>query len=151
MNKRICSLIVTMMLMFILSTSVFAVEATPSSDDTVSTYASNYFSGSTGTMNSLSGKESTVFDISSGSIVDNAKVSSVTLNVNVSSGSEAFYLNVKHPDGSVVQHNITGTGSKSVTLTQFNDKNPKGTWKVSITSTGTVSTATARMTVNYTY
>ena len=71
--------------------------------------------------------------------------------MNVSNGSLPFYLNVKNPDGIVVQHYITGTGSKSVTLTEFNDTNPQGTWKVSITSTGLVSTATASMKVNYTY
>lgn len=152
MNKQMFSLVVALMLIFTLPTYIFAEEeAALTSDDTFTTYASNYFSGNTGTMNSLSGKESKIFNISSGSTPTLSKVSSITLNVNVSNRSLPFYLNVKNPDGIVVQHYITGTGSKSVTLTEFNDTNPQGTWKVSITSTGLVSTATASMKVNYTY
>ncbi|WP_152657913.1 hypothetical protein [Oceanobacillus sp. CFH 90083] len=153
MYKRIYSFIVAIVMMFTLSVSVSvsAEDTTFMSDDTISIFATNYFSGSTGTMNSLYGNESTLFNISSGTTPSLAKVSGVTLNVNVSSGSAPFYLNVKHPDGSVVQHYITGTGNKSVTFDQFNHTDPYGTWKVSITTTGIVSTATARMTVNYTY
>ncbi|WP_052344384.1 hypothetical protein [Bacillus ndiopicus] len=151
MNKRICSFIVMMIMMFTMSMSVFAEETTLTPDEAISTFAINYFSGSTGTMNSLYQNESSIFNISSGTLPPFAKVSSVTLNVNVSSGSAPFYLNVKNPNGDVVQHYITGTGSKSVTLNQFNNTDPQGTWKVSITTTGTVSTVTARMTVNYTY
>lgn len=61
--------------------------------------ASNYFTGSTGTMNSLFGNPSASRNISSGSIPGNASVSSVKVNVNVSSGSDSFYLYVKHPSG----------------------------------------------------
>lgn len=151
MNKRFFSFIVVMTMMFTMSMSAFAEESPLTQDEEISTFATDSFSGNTGTMNSLYQNESTIFNISSGTLPPLAKVSSVTLNVNVSSGSAPFYLNVKHPSGDVVQHYITGTGSKSVTLDQFNDRDPRGTWKVSITTTGTVSTATARMTVNYTY
>lgn len=151
MNKRICSLVVAIVMMLTMSVSVFAEETTLVPDEAVSMLSTNYFTGSTGTMNSLYQNESTIFNISSGTIPSLSKVSSVTLNVNVSSGSGSFYLNVKHPNDDVVQHYITGTGSKSVTLNQFNNTDPQGTWKVSITTTGIVSTATARMTVNYTY
>lgn len=151
MKKKMYSLIAVMIMMIAMSMSVAAEETTPAQGETVSIIAANYFSGITGTMNSLYQNESTIFNISSGTIPAFAKVSSVTLNVNVSSGSAPFYLNVKHPTGNVVQHYITGAGSKSVALNYFNNTNPQGTWQVSITTTGTVSTATARMTVNYTY
>ncbi|MFJ7732812.1 hypothetical protein ACIQXF_13050 [Lysinibacillus sp. NPDC097231] len=157
MRKHILFLLTASTMLLTVPTPSFAAESAPqiseieAIDSSLVPYASNYFSGSTGTMNSLNGQESTAFNISSGSVPSNAKVSSVTLNVTVSSGSAPFYLQVKHPNGDIAQEYITGSGSKSVTLPQFNDTDPTGTWKVSIISTGVVSTATARMTVNYTY
>jgi len=42
-------------------------------------------------------------------------------------------------------------GSTSLSFTEFNGLDPYGTWQVYIVTTRTVSTATARMTVDYTY
>jgi len=110
--------------------------------------ASNYFTGSTGTMNSLFGNPSASRNISSGSVPSNASVSSVKVNVNVSPGSDSFYLYVKHPSGYSATRLV---GSTSLSFTEFNGLDPYGTWQVYIVTTGTVSTATARMTVDYTY
>ena len=110
--------------------------------------ASNYFTGSTGTMNSLFGNPSASWNISSGSVPGNASVSSVKVNVNVSPGSDSFYLYVKHPSGYSATRLV---GSTSLSFTEVNGLDPYGTWQVYIVTTGTVSTATARMTVDYTY
>ena len=68
----------------------------------ISAYSSNYFSGITGKMNSLNGKQSRVFNISSGSIDTTAKVTNVTVNVTVSSGSSPFYLLIEK--GATLSH-----------------------------------------------
>lgn len=113
----------------------------------ISAYSSNYFSGITGKMNSLNGKQSRVFNISSGSIDTTAKVTNVTVNVTVSSGSSPFYLLIENPSGQVVEKYVSKSGSISVS--DFKNTSAKGTWKLSIVSNGLVSTATARMIVNY--
>jgi hypothetical protein len=111
--------------------------------------ATNYFSGSTGTMNSLNGNQSAAWPISSGSVSGtNPVVTSVKLNITVSSGSSAFYIYVVSPQGTTASVLV---GNKTPTLNNFNGENPSGTWQVYIITTGTVSTATARMTVNYSY
>ena len=79
--------------------------------------ASNYFTGSTSTMNSLFGNPSASWNISSGSVPGNASVSSVKVNVNVSPGSDSFYLYVKHPSGYSATRLV---GSTSLSFTEFN-------------------------------
>jgi hypothetical protein len=115
--------------------------------------ANGSFSGSTGTMNALNGGQSAKWPISSGSVNTNAIVSSVTVNVSASfSSSDPFYLYVEHPDGYAAYKRVGSAGS--YTFTEFNRDDPRGTWKVYIVNIPTkngVSTATARMTVNYTY
>ena len=111
--------------------------------------SSNYFSGSTGTMNSFQGNQSRIFNISSGSVSDNAEVSDIELRVTVSSGSSPFYIVVKEPNGDFEQYKVTS--STTLDITDFENYKAKGTWQVYITGSSLVSTATARMIVNYTY
>lgn len=100
-------------------------------------------------MNSLHGKLSSSFNISSGSIPLGSEVSGVSLNITVSSGSSQFYIVVKEPNGYYDEQYASSSGT--VSFTQFNNLDPTGTWQVYIRTTGIVSTATASMTVNYTY
>lgn len=111
--------------------------------------ATNWFSGQTGTMNALNGGTSAAWNISSGSIsVTNPKVTSVTLNVKKSSGSSPFYVYVKNPQGTIASKLV---GSATPSFSEFNGQDPQGTWQIWIETTGTVSTATATMRVNYSY
>lgn len=154
MKKKIFSLfMVCFMLCSLFVTPVSAAESVSASDTEIAPYATNYFTGSTGTMNTMAGTQSRIFNVSSGSISTNAKVTNVGLNVTVSRGSIPFYLVVKSPSGSYAEKYISASGS--ITFTEFKDESPKGTWQIYIYNTGSeftdVSTATARMTVNYQY
>ncbi len=83
----------------------------------------------------------------------NARVTNVELNVTVSRGSIPFYIVVESPNGYQAERYISTSGK--VEFDEFNDFYPKGTWKVYIYNRGSaftdVSTATARITVNYGY
>lgn len=112
--------------------------------------ATDYFSGSTVRMNSFYGSQSTISKISSGSVLGvKHQVTSVSLSVTVSSGSAPFKLYVEDPFGHSVFTTVNRSGT--VEFTNFNGLDPQGTWKVYIVTNGTVSTATARMTVRYSY
>ena len=147
----------SLMLSMMLVESVSAVEI-PQTDgfnqaismSTISPKATNYFTGSTVKMNSLNGIQSTISNISSGSVLGtNPQVTSVKLNVTVSPGSSSFRLYVEDPNGNWDFQTINGSGT--VTFNLFQGVDPSGKWKVYIITNGTVSTATARMTVNYNY
>lgn len=141
----LCAMLITPM-------SVSAAELDSVSNDVMlesATYTSNYFSGQTKKMNSLNGTESAASSISSGSINSEAKVTKVTLNVTVSSGSSGFYIIVEDPYGNYAEKYVSRSGE--VTFDEFNGLYAKGTWKVSIQTVGMVSTATARMRVDYAY
>lgn len=119
-------------------------------ENTIEEKATNYFTDSTVKMNSLYGGQSVISNISSGSVLGtNPKVTSVSLNVTVSSGSDSFKLYVEDPSGYGGYTTVNRSGK--VDFSAFNGRSPKGTWKVYIVTNGTVSTATARMTVNYSY
>jgi len=143
MSKKASARVVSVFIVFAVICSMLSVQAFAATD---------YFSGMTGKMNALgtaNGGASAAWNISSGSISSiNAKVTNVTLNVTVSSGSSPFYIYVKSPFGSIFNRYV---GSTSVTFSEFSGENPKGTWQVWIVTTGTVSTATATMKVNYSY
>ena len=152
--KKIFSMLMCFALCAILITpmSVSAAEAAPVSNDIEiesAAYTTNYFSGQTGRMNSVNGIESAAFNISSGSINSEAKVTKVTLNVTVSNGSSGFYIIVEDPYGNYVEKYVSRSGE--IVIYDFNGLYAKGTWKVSIQTVGMVSTATARMRVDYTY
>ena len=117
---------------------------------------STYFSGTTKKMNSLNGSASAVSTISSGSLIGSSPytITSVTASVTVSAGSSSFYFYVRNPAGNITASQLIAgsSGVKNVTFSDFNGQNsPQGTWTVWIVTTGTVSTATANVKVNYNY
>lgn len=117
----------------------------------------NYFSRSSGTMNAILGGFSSQWPASSGTVLGtNPQVTSVTVRLVVSSGSSPVYLWVENPanpgsSATLVYKGTYGVGTHNITLTEFNGKNPKGTWYMWIETTGAVSTATSTITVNYKY
>ena len=104
-------------------------------------------------MNSMSGSKSKVFNASSGGLSDNARVTSVELNVTVSRGSIPFYIVLTDPVGHEYEQYVSATSR--FTITAFNGYYPGGTWKIYIYNNGVdftdVSTATASIRVNYGY
>lgn len=116
----------------------------------VPTYATTgYSSGSTKVMNSLNGLESAQSPITVSAYKDTATATTVDVNVTVSSGSNSFYVIVQAPNG--VKKEKLITSSTKITLSDFSGYNANGKWYVSIRTTGTVSTATATLKVNYSY
>lgn len=118
----------------------------------------NYFSGQTGTMNSLynpySGAvESKKYNIPSPTLPKDSKVSTVVANVTFSSKGSPFKLYVESPNGSIYSKLIQKSGE--VNFTEFKDEKPNGTWKVSIITADTnpykPSIGSARLKINYTY
>ncbi len=116
----------------------------------VPTYATtSYSSGSTKVMNSLNGLESAQSPIKVSPYDIKAKTSTVDVNVTVSSGSNSFYVIVQAPNG--VKKEKLITSSTKITLSDFSGYDANGKWYVSIRTTGTVSTASATLKVNYSY
>lgn len=143
MKKRSLSMLMALLMLC----SVFSVSAL--ADGTVAeaeTRASSYISGSASVMNSLNGYQSGPKSITASVYSQNAYV---TMNVNVSTGSSSFYLILEAPDGRVATKLIRSSGS--VTFSEFNGMHPSGKWYVSIMTTGTVSTASASVRINYNY
>lgn len=156
MRKTILSLVLVCAVFFGSCPAAFAAGTdayVESEQSIVVPLSTNWFSGGTGTLNSISGRESAHDPVSSGSIPDGARVTEVEVSVTVSRGSIPFYLIVKEPNGETAQRYISGNGG--VTFDEFEGKNPYGTWYIYIKNTGSgftdVSTASARMTVNYSY
>jgi hypothetical protein len=134
---------VAMLIIFAVLCSLISVQAFA---------GTNYFSRSTGIMNALNGGASAKWPASSGSISGtNPQVTSVVVNLTVNSGSSPVYLYVESPNGTIAYNGTYGVGSRSVTFNAFNGENPSGTWNVWIRTTGTVSTSTATIRVNYSY
>lgn len=154
MKKRIMSLgLAVLMLCSMMSVSAFA--AVPTAEDMVDpAYIYNdYFTGGTGTMNSMAGTQSRIFTASSGGISDNARVTSVELNVTVSRGSIPFYIVVVDPNGAWAEQYVSVSGR--LVFDDFNGRYPEGTWQIYIYNEGSaftdVSTASAGITVYYGY
>ena len=152
--KKIVSVITCIMLCAILAIPVSAAEiSTVDEVDVItenSTYSVNagYFRKITPLLNSVNGKSSDVATLSSGSISgNNPKITSVSLYVRVSSGSDSFYVYVKDPNKNTAF--ITVSSSGTYDITDFNGLDPSGDWQIWIVTKGTVSTATITMTVNY--
>ena len=155
MKKRaISALLVCLMLCTMLGIPANAMEAAGATDTAAPAYLyNNYFTGGTGTMNSMAGSKSRVFTASSGGLSDNARVTSVELSVTVSRGSTPFYIVITDPMGHEYEQYVTATSR--FTITAFNDFYPGGTWQIYIYNEGVdftdVSTATASIQVNYGY
>ncbi|RDU25180.1 hypothetical protein [Anaerosacchariphilus polymeriproducens] len=155
--KKILGLITSFVLLCIVGVMTVSAAEIPQEANVSSVFSeangninlsTNYFTGNTVKMNSYNGVRSTISNISSGTVTGiDPKVTSVTLNVTVSSGSSPFYLYVEDPHGNV--DFTTVSKSSSVFLNSFNGVHPYGKWKVYIVTNGIVSTATARMKVNY--
>ena len=155
MKKRaISAILVCLMLCAMLGTPASATAVADAADSAAPAYLyNNYFTGGTGTMNSMSGSKSKVFNASSGGLSDNARVTSVELNVTVSRGSIPFYIVLTDPVGHEYEQYVSATSR--FTITAFNGYYPGGTWKIYIYNNGVdftdVSTATASIRVNYGY
>lgn len=119
----------------------------------VSQRASNYFTGGTGSLNTMAGKPYKHDPISSGSISFEAAVTDVEVHVTISRGSMPFYLVVESPYGEVESRYVSA--STVLHFDEFNSIAPQGTWYIYIYNTGSVftdvSTASARMKVYYDY
>ena len=155
MKKRaISAILVCLMLCAMLGTPASAMGVADAADSAAPAYLyNNYFTGGTGTMNSMSGSKSKVFNASSGGLSDNARVTSVELNVTVSRGSIPFYIVLTDPVGHEYEQYVSAISR--FTITAFNGYYPGGTWKIYIYNNGVdftdVSTATASIRVNYGY
>ena len=155
MKKRaISAILVCLMLCAMLGTPASAMGVADAADSAApASLYNNYFTGGTGTMNSMSGSKSKVFNASSGGLSDNARVTSVELNVTVSRGSTPFYIVLTDPVGHEYEQYVSATSR--FTITAFNGYYPGGTWKIYIYNNGVdftdVSTATASIRVNYGY
>lgn len=156
MKKLISVAIVCIMLFLVFVTPSLAAETTTVPDvctmegeNRISSKATDYFTGITMKMNSLNGSKSKISTISSGSVIGMPSVTSVSLHVTVSAGSDPFKLYVEAPSG--IFDYMTVNKSGVVNFSSFNGINPYGKWKVYIVTDKVVSTATARMTVNYSY
>ncbi|MCL1986949.1 MAG: hypothetical protein FWG64_03135 [Firmicutes bacterium] len=103
-------------------------------------------SGTTGIMNSLNGSPSAAWNVTIPS-GNSGAVTGVTLNLSISNGSAPFDFIITAPDGRQVrQRAVSGNN----TVTGFNNvvQSAAGRWTVAIVTTGVVSTATGRLTVN---
>lgn len=159
MGKKFLALVAACAMMFTMSATAFAASPDDASQEvqvqesSVTARAFNYFSGGTGTLNTMAGSESKHDPISSGSVPHNATVTDVEVRVTVSRGSIPFYLVVVSPTGQKASRYI-GT-SQTLHFDEFNDMSPDGKWFIYIYNTGSqftdVSTANARMTVRYNY
>ena len=113
------------------------------------TNSTNYFSKTIQRLSSINGIASAPVTINSGSISGSTKVTSISFNIQMSSGSDPFILYVQSPDGTI--HIIYVTKSGMYVLDDFNGDNPYGSWKIWIVTEGTASIVNITMKVNYSY
>ncbi len=138
MLKKIIVIVLFVSCLLVMSISVFG--------------ATGYSSGSTKRMNSFNGKESAQSTITVSSYDKNAQTSTIELNITVSYGSSPFYIIVVDPNGNEYERLVSS--SAKLTISDFSGYLANGKWKVSIRTKETknvVSTATARLKVNYIY
>ena len=158
MGKKLLALVAVCAMMFTMSTTALAVAPDDAAQEvqvqeSVVARATNYFTGGTGTLNTMAGKPSKLDPVSSGSVPDKSSVTDVEVHVSVSRGSIPFYLVVTAPDGTWAERYVGAT--TTLKFDEFKDCSPSGKWFIQIYNTGSaftdVSTATARMTVWYNY
>lgn len=158
MGKKLLALVAVCAMMFTMSTTALAAAPDDAAQEvqvqeSVVARASNYFTGGTGTLNTMAGNPSKLDPVSSGSVPDNSSVTNVEVHVSVSRGSMPFYLVVVSPDGYQAERYVSAT--TTLNFDEFNGKDPYGKWFIYIYNMGSafvdVSTATARMTVQYNY
>ena len=157
MMKKLTTFItcIAMCLCFVMPVSAAELQTntsvTPQTVETVSALSgSTYFSGITPKLNSLYGANASA-NISSGTCLGNTQnITSVTVYSRVSSGSSRYTMTVKSPSGTS-QTISCGTSSTTYTFNGFNGEDSDGTWTITISSNGTVSTVTCTLKVYYTY
>lgn len=158
MGKKLLALVAVCAMMFTMSTTALAAAPDDAAQEvqvqeSVVARATNYFTGGTGTLNTMAGKPSKLDPVSSGSVPDKSSVTDVEVHVSVSRGSIPFYLVVTAPDGTWAERYVGAT--TTLKFDEFKDCSPSGKWFIQIYNTGSVftdvSTATARMTVWYNY
>ena len=112
---------------------------------TVTAFASNSGSGQTGMMNSMNGLPPAAWPITIPAS-HTGDVTGITLNLSISNGSAPMYIILTAPNGTIHrQRAVSGNNN----ITAFNGRVPgAGRWTVAIQTTGVVSTATGRLTVN---
>lgn len=112
--------------------------------------ASNHFSKSLSTMNSLYGATSNTCSVTSGSCSGTTRsITSVSVYGVLTGSSCKVY--VTSPEGSVYYKTMTSTGTVTFN-TEFNGEDPKGRWYVYIVTNGAVSTVKSGvLEVNYSY
>lgn len=152
--KKVLSIILCVSLCIMYALPVSAAEVVPKENDIVkeevsATSGSNSFSKILPKLSSTNGTASKVATITSGSISHSAQVTSISLYVSVSSGSDPCILYIQLPDGTI--HYIYVTGSGTYTIDVFNGDNPFGSWKIWIETQGTVSIVSGTIKVNYSY
>ena len=157
MRKKLLSLISACIVVVSLCPAAFAADegAMTNPSNLIAPLATNWFSAGTGTLNTISGRESEHDPISSGSVPTNAQVTDVEVSVTVSRGSIPFYLVVEAPNGVSAERYISESGRVSFDEFAEYGIDPEGTWYIYIYNEGSgftdVSTASARMTVTYSY
>lgn len=154
MKKKVTMILMSLFLAMMMVMPVSAEEISQDiseSEISETISATNYFTGMTGTMNSLYGAESTRYPITSPSMsTGNPSVTKVTLTVTKKASSANFYIYVKSPSGTVENQLVTSSGTYYFN-TEFDNEDPEGTWYVWIRSVSGIATATARFRVDYTY
>lgn len=153
--KKVLSIILSISLCLIMPIQVSAMEVIPKENvvekekSNTSTHASNSFSKSFPKLISANGIASNIAAFSTGSISSSAQITSISIYVRVSTGSDPFILYVQAPDGTIYSFVITKSGT--ITINDFNGCDPSGTWKIWIETQGTVSTISGTFKVNYSY
>lgn len=139
--------IATLTSLSVTPTSILA--ATPTVTDTTLTL-SNYFTKLTPRVNSLYGMPATSSVNATTVFGTKHAISDVTFNVTVSRGSDPFYLTVKSPSGLEFSKLISTSGV--VKFPEFiNSNKANGIWYITVQTTGTVSTVSTSMRVDYKY
>lgn len=139
--------IATLTSLSVTPTSILA--ATPTVTDTTLTL-SNYFTKLTPRVNSLYGMPATSSVNATTVFGTKHAISDVTFNVTVSRGSAPFYLTVVSPNGQKIAKLIGASGV--VKFPEFiNNNKANGIWYITVQTTGTVSTVSTSMRVDYKY
>ncbi len=153
--KKVLSIVLCMSLCIMCTLPISAAEVMPKKngiekEEVSTTSGSNYFSKILPKLNSINGTVSNVVTFSSGSISGSERVvTSISLYVRVSSGSDPFIIYIQAPDGTIYSFVITTSGT--ITIDNFNGCDPKGSWKIWIETQGTVSSATITAKICYDY
>ena len=152
--KKVLSFVLCISLCIIYTLPVSAVEMLPKEDviekEEISvTSSSNYYSKPLPTLSSINGTASRVATFTTGSISDGMQITSISLNIRVSTGCDPFMLYIQAPYGTIYSFNLTKGGN--ITVDDFNGCDPSGSWKIWIETQGTVSKIDGTIKVCFSY